>query len=51
MKKLLLLSAKILMLSALLPGLANALENALMSTAASGWLEQKTIKDQAEYND
>jgi len=51
MKKLLLLSAKILMLSALLPGLANALENALIPTAASGWLEQKTIKDQAEYND
>ncbi len=51
MKRLLLLSAQILMLSALLPGLANALENALISAVASGWLEQKTIKDQAEYND
>jgi hypothetical protein len=51
MKRLLLLSAQILMLSALSPGLANALEKVLISTAASGWLEQKTIKDQAEYND
>ena len=51
MKKLLLLSAQILMLSALSPGLASAFENALVSSAASGWLEQKTIKDQAEYND
>jgi tetratricopeptide (TPR) repeat protein len=51
MKKLLLLSAQILMLAVLSPGLAKALENALIPTAASGWLEQKTIKDQAEYND
>jgi len=51
MKKLLLLSAQILMLSALSRGLASALENPLISTATTGWLEQKTIKDQAEYND
>lgn len=51
MKKLLLLSAQILMLSALSPGIANGLENSFISTVATGWLEQKTIKDPGEYND
>ena len=51
MKKLLLLPAQILVLSALSPSLASALESALILPAASGWLEQKVIKDQAEFND
>lgn len=51
MKRLLLVSVQIFMLSALSPCLASALENALISTATTGWWEQKTIKDQAEYND
>lgn len=51
MKTLLLLSAQILMLSALSPGSASGIENGLISTAATGWFEQKTIKDPGEYND
>lgn len=51
MKRLLLVSVQILMLSAFASCNAKGLDGNVVLSAASGWLEQKTIKDQAEYND
>lgn len=51
MKKLLLVSVQIFMLLAFASRNAKGLEENAVLPAASGWVEQKTIKDQAEYND
>lgn len=51
MKRLLLVSVQIFMLSAFASRSAKGLEENIVLSATSGWSEQKTIKDQAEYND
>lgn len=51
MKRLLLVSVQIFMLSAFASRSANGLGENVVLPVASGWSEQKTIKDQAEYND
>ena len=51
MKRLLLISVQIFMLSAFASRSAEGLEENLVLSAVSGWSEQKTIKDPAEYND
>lgn len=51
MKRLLLVSVQIFMLSAFASCSAKGLDGNVVLPAASGWPEQKVIKDQVEYND
>ncbi|HSK44483.1 MAG TPA: hypothetical protein VLA83_11415 [Candidatus Binatia bacterium] len=51
MKKLLLVSVQIFMLSAFASPSAKGMEENVAVPEASSWWEQKTIKDQVEYND